>query len=139
MRRAALILLLGLTACTSKLKTPAAPDDLIPRDSMVGILRELVVIEGYMETRYRGIRNYGSAMVKSGDAVLKKNHVTRRRFERSYAYYVSQQDELQGIYTEVLDSLNVEVNRLRSQKGQQPANFAEDTVPGVVSPFGDNR
>jgi hypothetical protein len=121
------IAVLLLSACTGEIHPPDAPDDLISRDSMVIVLRELVVIEAYLQNQYQQVGTFYKSMSRSGKHCLKKFHINPKRFERSYDYYVSRQDELQSIYSEVIDSLNKEVNELNIQKGQ-------DTLPELVEP-----
>lgn len=45
-------------------------------------------------------------MQLSGNRILKKYHISDSRFERSIDYYGSRQEQMQSIYTEILDSLN---------------------------------
>lgn len=113
MNRRLIILITGLlAACTTDIRTPDAPDDLLSHDSMVVVMRELVVLESYLQTRYQHVENYHKIMSASGKKCLKKYRISPERFERSYAYYVSRQEELQGIYSQVIDSLTRKVNEL---------------------------
>ncbi len=136
MRFLVLVAVFALSACTSHIQKPEAPDDLIERDSMVVILRELVVLEAHVELRYQQVTNYYKIMSASGKACLKRYNVSPERFDRSYDYYVSRQQELQSIYSEVLDSLNREVNQLQVQSGLEPDTSAK--IPDVVKPFEDD-
>lgn len=136
MRFFAFVLVMVLSGCSSHIQKPDAPDDLIGRDSMVTILRELVVLEAHVELRYQQVQNYQKLMTASGKACLKHFHVTPERFGRSYDYYVSRQQELQSIYSEVLDSLNREVNQLQAE-GIRDVDTAA-TGPDVVKPFEDD-
>lgn len=110
-----LLIVTGLvlfSGCISGIRQPDAPDDLIARDSMVVVLRDLVVVESYLQNRYKHVNNYYKVMTLSGKACLKKYNIQPDRFERSYNYYVSRQEELQQIYSEVIDSLTRDVNEL---------------------------
>lgn len=111
MKIAAAVLILALSACQGGIKRPAAPKDLIPRDSMVLILRDLVVLEAYVETRYQQVQNYHKVMTETGKQCLRGFRISPERFERSFIYYTTRQEELQGIYADVLDSLNREVSK----------------------------
>ncbi|ASS49507.1 MAG: hypothetical protein A3D31_02680 [Candidatus Fluviicola riflensis] len=123
--RILLFIALGFLAvrCSSDIDTPAAPDDLVSRDTMVMVIRELSVLESYAQTRYQLVNNYHKLMKSSGRVCLDKYRIDPRRFERSYNYYASQQEELQSIYSEVMDSLTKEVNALTISYGKQ-----DDTV-----------
>ncbi|MDH4472796.1 MAG: DUF4296 domain-containing protein [Fluviicola sp.] len=127
--RILLLIVLGFLAvrCSNQIDTPSAPDDLIGRDTMVMVIRDLSVLESYAQTRYQLVNNYHKVMKSSGRVCLDKYRIDPRRFERSYNYYTSRQDELQSIYTEVMDSLTKEVNALTISYGK-----ANDTV--LVAP-----
>lgn len=120
-----LFIIAGLLAvrCAGDIETPDAPQDLIGRDTMVMVIRELSVLESYAQVRYQLVNNYHKVMKSSGRLCLQKYHIDPRRFERSYNYYVSRQEELQSIYSEVLDSLTKEVNALTISYGKE-----DDTV-----------
>lgn len=121
-----LIGLLGLmAACSGKLDAPEEPDDLIEREMMVKIFRELVVMEAYAQWRYQVPHNYHKVMKESGYQCLEKFHISPERFERSYDYYASRQEELQSIYQEVMDSLTQDVNKLMIKHPQVKPN---DTI-----------
>jgi len=93
-------------ACSSNVDGKAEPDNLIPRDSIVLILKDLIVIEAHIQTKYVHVSQYHKLMTKSGLEVLKKYHVSHDRFESSIDYYGSRQEMMQSIYAEILDSLN---------------------------------
>ncbi|HLP53704.1 MAG TPA: DUF4296 domain-containing protein [Fluviicola sp.] len=120
-----LFIIAGLLAvrCAGDIEAPDAPQDLIGRDTMVMVIRELSVLESYAQVRYQLVNNYHKVMKSSGRLCLQKYHIDPRRFERSYNYYVSRQEELQSIYSEVLDSLTKEVNSLTISYGKE-----DDTV-----------
>lgn len=124
----AVIGMLLLAGCAGSIRQPDPPDDLIGRDSMVTVLKDLVVLESYLQTNYQHVNRYYKVMTASGKICLKKYHITPDRFERSYNYYVSRQPELQGIYAEVLDSLNKEVTEMGLE-----ASKADDTT--LVAPM----
>lgn len=120
---AALIGLFLLVACSGDITLPDPPEDLIERDSMVVVMRDLVVIESLVQTRYQNINTFYKVMSASGKKCLAKYHITPERFERSYDYYVTREKELQSIYAEVIDSLNREVSELSVKAAK-----ANDTV-----------
>lgn len=124
MKRA--VLLIGLSflgSCAGDIRLPDPPKDLIGRDSMVIVLRELVVIESVVQNRYQNVHTSHKVMSASGKACLKKYRIAPDRFERSYDYYVTREQELQSIYSEVIDSLNREIGELSVQVPKQ-----DDTV-----------
>ncbi len=103
------IVLLAMS-CESKLKLPAPPKDLIPRDSMVSLLKDMAVLESYMQIRYQNVNTYYQVMTASGKHYLNSKNISEERFDRSFTHYVSRQNELQKMYSEVIDSLTKESN-----------------------------
>lgn len=106
-------LLIFFVSCKTEVKRFEAPENLISRDSMVLIIEELTVLESYITTKYPLLHVNEKVMRKSGDAILKKYHISFKRFDESLSYYGSRQDEMQSIYTEVQDSLNWKLNHLQ--------------------------
>ena len=100
----------ALLGCESKLKLPPAPKDLIPRDSMVSLLKDMAVLESYMQNRYQNVNAFYKVMSESGKYYLNSKNISEERFERSFTHYVSRQNELQSMYSEVIDSLTKEAN-----------------------------
>ena len=112
-----LLLISGLVlgACSGEIKLPDAPDDLIPKDSMVVLLKDMTILESAVQNRYKNVTVFYKVMTSSGKAYLKERKITPERFERSYDYYVVHDAELQEIYTEIMDSLTREGEKLRNQ------------------------
>lgn len=133
MKFSALILFIFLCyACEDQLAPISKPGDLIPRDTMVMCLKEISLIESYIQAKYVHVSRFQKIMMLSGDKILKKYNLTHKRFEESMNYYGSRQDEMSSIYTQVLDSLNKDASMLSkdlpkidSTKIQQaPGKFA---------------
>ncbi|MCC6702491.1 MAG: DUF4296 domain-containing protein [Fluviicola sp.] len=104
-----------LTACKGEVKLPEKPDDLIERDSMVMLLKDMTILESGIQNRYRNVTVFYKVMTQSGEHYLKSKNITTERFERSYDFYVSREKELQSMYSEIRDSLSREVNQLQNQ------------------------
>lgn len=131
------LILAVLVSCTSSLVSPEAPDDLIPRDSMVIVLKELVVIESYVQTRFQRVDGYYKVMRASGKACLKRCHISPQRFDSSYSWYVTEQDQLRQIYVQVREELAREVNKLGPMPVSPPTPSTEPVAqPTRPVPFG---
>lgn len=109
-------LVIVLFSCNSEIKRPEAPDDLIPRDSMVLILKEMIVLETYISTKYPQSAINPDLLKNSGDDLLKTHRVSFERWDRSMNYYSARQSEMQSIYTEIQDSLIWKMNQLQQSK-----------------------
>ena len=117
MRNFIVILLLGfLTSCKAEIKEFPIPKDLIPKDSMALVLKEMMVLENYIAKVHPEINTSPELMSKSGDSLLSTYGISPKRFESSFQYYGTQQEEMIEIYTEIQDSLTWKMNQLQVEK-----------------------
>lgn len=108
-------LLIILNSCSSEIKRMEKPLDLIPKDSMIIILKDLTLIESYIKDK-QPINFYNSeSVIKSGEVVLKKYNLDTLRFGKSFDYYASFQKEIESIYSAIIDSVNKEALILKSK------------------------
>lgn len=107
------ILMVLLVGCQGDLKLPSAPADLIEKDSMVLLLKDISLLESAVQLRYQNVNTYYKIMGATGNHYLKSKHINPKRFERSYDYYVAHETELMEIYEQVLDSLNADASKLQ--------------------------
>ncbi len=94
------------SACSDSLVSNNKPKNLIPRDSMVQVLKEMTLLEAHIQTKFMHVSRFKETMLLSGKKLLEKHHISSQRYEESMAFYGSRQDEMQSIYGEILDSLN---------------------------------
>lgn len=133
------ILLLGMVlfiaSCSGRIQPPEEPDQLIEPDQMVSILTEMMVLESNVQQRYQHVSNYYKVMTTTGEACLKRHHVTKKQYEASFRYYVSRQAKLQAIYTRVMDKLSRESAELTAKSVKDlklPVNATQ--TDAVVEP-----
>jgi hypothetical protein len=110
-----IVSLLLFIACELKIREIDAPKNLIPRDSMVLILEDLMLLESHIQNRYPQVNQFKSSLRKSGDTLLRKYDISFRRFEKSFDYYASYQDDMKAIYNQVLENMNKKLNELQSK------------------------
>lgn len=110
MPRLFLIALLFFVGCKSQLDLPDPPEDLISKEEMVVITKELMLVEAAIELRYGQITKFHKISTASGKAILEKHKCTEDRYFRSLKYYSTNEEEIDFIYSSILDSLNVEMN-----------------------------
>jgi len=129
MIRLLLILSIGVfvSSCRDEVNTASKPSDLIPRDTLVSVLCDMMIVESHVQIKYQSVVSYHKVMKKSGDQVLKKYRMNYDRFDRSMTYYGGRKIEMQSIYTEVMDSLN-RISGQLEQKGVKPLNPNQDTI-----------
>lgn len=114
MRKAFLCLIIwtGLLGCESREIVIYPPDDLIPVDSFTPVLRDLMVLEAHIQGKYVQLHHYADIMLESADSLFADYGMTVDRFERSFMYYGQQQDLLDSIYTQIIDTLNLRMAKL---------------------------
>lgn len=129
-----LVLTITLFSCKSNLEQESAPENLIARDTMVMLLKDLTLIESHIQNEYLHVSRFQKTMILSGDKVLEKYHVSRERLNESMDYYGKKHTEMQSIYNEILDSLNREVTILGNGKNlpDSTAQERQKLKPGVA-------
>jgi hypothetical protein len=108
-----LLSVLLLTSCDPRIKRLDRPNQLIPKDTMVMVLRDLMLVEEHVYKRYSTPQEFHVTMKKSGDWIMHQYHIDTIRFDAAMEYYGSRQDEMQSIYNQVLDSVNLELSKLK--------------------------
>lgn len=101
-----------LASCQIKVKEYPEPKNLISKDKLVVILEELMLVEQHIQSKYPQLNQFRKTAQLSGDAILKKNHVTSKRFDEAMDYYGSRQEEMKKIYDRVLERMNAKLNKL---------------------------
>lgn len=110
-------------ACSDGMSGISKPKDLIPRDTMVMILKDMSLLESHIQAKYIHVSRFQETMKRSGKKLLDGYHVSHDRFDRSMDYYGSRQEEMQSIYTEILDSLNSEAITVGKNVKLDTSNF----------------
>jgi hypothetical protein len=127
-RNIVLFLVIGnLVSCQSQPFELEEPNDLVPRDTMIMVLKDLSLIEAHLQTEYVQLSNYYRSLKLSGDAILQKYHLSTSRVEESLVYYGSNHTEMQEMYTEILDTLNVQA--IKIQKANPSAVQSNNVAP----------
>ncbi len=104
--------LLLLLACQTD---PDRPKDLIPKEKMTLILRDIHL--GEQRVSGLGLRSQDSAMVVFQTLerrIYKKYGYDTAAYRRSYFYYASRPEQFQEIYRGVRDSLQTMEDRLKA-------------------------
>lgn len=110
-----IILALFLISCSDNLYRTEPPQDLISKDSFVSVLKDVYILEGFLQNQFIQMNNGHDAIQKSGNLIMKNHGLSRDRFKRSLDYYSSQQEEMQAINNQILDSLNKELSKVQNK------------------------
>ncbi len=108
-------LLASLVACSRSIERLPAPDNLIPREKMVTVLKEMLKLESHIQNQYGQVSIYYKVMEHSGDSLLSTFQLDREAYEASMDYYGSRQEEMKAIYSESLEQMNEELGELESE------------------------
>lgn len=104
-----------LFSCADGLDRLPEDDNLLTKDQMIAVTKDMVKLESFVQAHYRNVAEYHKVMITSGDSILKKHQVSRKQYTSSMEYYGSRQLEMQEIYSEILDDLNKEMAELQSK------------------------
>lgn len=112
-----ILIMAGSFACTQKVEKEAkAPPDLIPRDTLVNIFVDLRLMDAVVNfEQKRGNRDVNDINYYLHNSILEKYGITREQFERSFSYYQTDLDVLDGIYADAITQLS----KLKSQMEQE--------------------
>lgn len=121
MIRIALIsLIVIISSCSRTIERIPEPKNLIPKEKMVTVLKEMMQLEAHVQSNYGQVSTYYKVMERSGDSLLASYKLNRETFESSMDYWGSRQDEMQTIYAEVLDQMNKELGELEDKVEEVP-------------------
>jgi len=107
-----IFLVFVLFSCTDQIGAKPAPDNLIEKEKFVKIIKELSLVESYVQMKYGHVSRFQKTMILSAEAIFKDYKVTPKQFEASMDYYATHQVLMQEIYTEVLEALNQESGKM---------------------------
>ncbi|MDG1330948.1 MAG: DUF4296 domain-containing protein [Crocinitomicaceae bacterium] len=108
-------LLVLIASCSRTIERVPEPNGLIPKDKMVTVVKDMMILESHIQANYGQVGMYYKVMQRSGDSLLATFNLDRKTYEASIDYYGSRQDEMQEIYTESLEKMNEELGKLESE------------------------
>lgn len=103
-----LFLLFFLQSCNDGLKGLEEPDNLIPKEQMIDVMTEMLILEGHIQTTYSTVNRYYKVMTASGKAYLKTQHITEKQYEESFIYYNSRHEEYKVMLDTIMERLQKE-------------------------------
>jgi len=103
-------------SCSIEINRPSKPAGLIPKDTMILLLKDLSIIETHINQKQPIINFHAISMRKSGLVILDKYNVDTLRFSNSYDYYAGNQKAMEAINSAIIDSVNRELTFLKSSR-----------------------
>ena len=98
-------------SCGEKLLV--APEDLIPRDEMILILKDFSILNSARATNAEILRNYN---IEPTEFIFTKYGIDSLRFATSDNYYASLPEQYEGMYQEIEKLLDAEEERTSQTK-----------------------
>ena len=108
------ILFCIFTICCTPPQAP--PDGLITRDKFVKVLTDIQLLEATYVQKYSGIINTDSIMIPRYKGVFEKHEIETEAFERSFNYYMTDEDVINGIYDEVISNLGAMSDKINADQ-----------------------
>lgn len=124
MRIQALILLFISLIITSCDQSKEAPEDLIPKEKMAHILKDMMLLEATYNTKLIRLENKDELMRSYSDEILQHYNVKEEVFDRSYDYYSSDSDEFEAVYELVFE----ELTKMETEANAIPSKALKDST-----------
>lgn len=103
-----LFLLFIFPSCNDGLEGLKEPDNLIPKEQMIDVMTNMLILEGHIQTTYSTVNRYYKVMSASGKAYLKTQHITEKQYEESFIYYNSRHEEYKIMLDKIMERLQKE-------------------------------
>jgi len=101
---------LVLESCNdAKLETPA-PKDIIPVDTMIMVMSDVLLMENALQRDYPQLVSQADIVKNSGDSILQSYSLSFDRYKRSFEYYAFYQDTMNYIYDRMSDRITIQMN-----------------------------
>lgn len=110
-----IVILVFLQSCTSELRGMKKPDNLIPKDQMIEVMTDMLILEGHVQTTYSTVNRYYKVMTASGKHYLKSKHMTQKQYEDSFKYYSCSYEEYKPMLDKVMENLQKESIELQKK------------------------
>ncbi|TSJ41955.1 DUF4296 domain-containing protein [Fluviicola chungangensis] len=104
-----------LQSCDSELHGLEKPENLIPKDQMITLMTDMLILEGHIQTTYSTVNRYYKVMTASGRDYLKSKHITEKQYEDSFMYYTSMHEEYKLMLDKVMENLQKESIELQKK------------------------
>lgn len=110
--------MLSISCENNKINQTAKPKNLLNRQQMAAVISDIQLAESAVTQK--NMHPDTSNMTQAGyyDFIYKKHAISKEDFEGSYQYYISTPDEMDSIYTVVLEILNRQESEIRGKNVQ---------------------
>ena len=106
MRSLSLLLILLFLFASSCSGSKEKPKDLIQKEKMSLILKDMVLLEATFNTRLIRLDDKDDRMIKYNEEILNEHQVSKQTFDESYDYYLDHEEDFEDIMELVFEELN---------------------------------
>jgi len=105
---AILLMINVLGSCSHELEVLEVPKELIPEDTLEMVLYDMMMLETYTKIKHKNVNDFYILMKRSAQPILEKYHVDSTRYMVSMKYYSRNQEVLLGIYSRLLEKVEMQ-------------------------------
>lgn len=98
--------------CKSDQMKNKPPVDVIPIDTMINVMTDMMILENAIKTDFPQIVRDETIALNSSDSLLREYNMNYDRYERSLSYYLFDQDTMKYIYNQITDRVTAKMNGL---------------------------
>jgi len=109
-------LFLFLAGCSYELEEVEPPKNLIPKDSLTIVLKDIMMLEAYVKTQKNNVHQFYKIMPASADSIFEVHGVDSSRYISSMEYYSKKQEVLMEMYNEIQDDIVLESAKLQEEE-----------------------
>ena len=102
------LLLLTHIICSLFSCQNATNQKIIPPEKMESVLKDIMLLETYYQSKYGSPTVYGKSLKKATQKIFEKHQVTEKQYTSSFDYYASHPLELKAIQGGIIEQLNRE-------------------------------
>ncbi len=105
--------MLSLSSCSYELEEVEPPKDLIPKDSLSVVLKDVMMLEAYIKTQRNNVHQFYKLLPASADSIFEAHGVDSSRYISSMEYYAKKQETLMEMYKSIQDEIVLESAELQ--------------------------
>jgi|TARA_B110000285_G_C15112469_1_gene611977 hypothetical protein len=108
-----LIVSILVFSCSEK-KVEQLPEFLIAEDTLMNVLKDIHLLEGYIARNPKKSRSTDTLYQKGYQEIFNRYNIDEVRFKKTYKYYVLKPKELELMYDQIIEDLTTAQAALQS-------------------------
>lgn len=111
-------------SCSSE----SRPGDLLPEEKMVEVMVDVQIFEAVIEGKKLQEDSMAVLLATNYDAIFKKHHITKEQFDRTFGYYESNPEKMDGLMDYVVDKLSRLEAEAKRRREEEKTEVTEDSI-----------